>query len=610
MHLLSVGLSNLVYPDKNGTKFKPKIGGARRGGTNPESVVASPATQESNAGSSPAPPASPGRVFREPSSPTVARRSIPADASPAAVPTPMSRGGSSFATHKDASPNYVRGITPFPVPSAPSSSKNSATSIPVPTPSSSRSSISSIPTRTVEPSPSIQNRSETAAIPIPTPTSQTSSTPVPMPGTSRPPSVAPVAILGPPSFRKGAPPIVIPTASSSRRTRRTPTPVTDLDARQASPAAEESSVGPSTRVKRAQANRRKRAAAHSESGEPSDAEGPPKGRAAKDKPKRKRPQKAAADSDIEPKPKRARKIRTTDAALDDSSVNSDDSAEPELLQSEDDDDDDSTSGTNKKKRAKNTTTRKPRAKSSTTKRKPRASKRKKSPDESTLTLEELEAIDEEAASQMHDPDTTLSALIDDRPVGQASSKRHALAKTHAEYQQRARNERERQKRAEIEFTLGKTGEARGRRRAPLKEDELNDADMEAGDRPQGDESADGRVDDEIPRTNPVHNDPDDDGANDSDDADWLTQFRPSSNSTQVRMGRDGRVEIDPLAMEIHNNADSNTDHYERITEREDDRFVNSMTYSKRNKGGSRWSQEETAEFYQVKGLYTLLHFIY
>lgn len=76
-------------------------------------------------------------------------------------------------------------------------------------------------------------------------------------------------------------------------------------------------------------------------------------------------------------------------------------------------------------------------------------------------------------------------------------------------------------------------------------------------------------------------------------------FKTSSFVPQVRVDNTGAIVTDDLRLEIERDAEIREEDYEHITELENDRFVNSMTHSKKNRGGSRWSREETGNFYHV-----------
>jgi len=60
---------------------------------------------------------------------------------------------------------------------------------------------------------------------------------------------------------------------------------------------------------------------------------------------------------------------------------------------------------------------------------------------------------------------------------------------------------------------------------------------------------------------------------------------------------------DELQMEIDRPDTPSHDNYERVFERDTDRFVNSLSHSKRHKGSARWSMAETAIFYHNLAMY-------
>ena len=84
-----------------------------------------------------------------------------------------------------------------------------------------------------------------------------------------------------------------------------------------------------------------------------------------------------------------------------------------------------------------------------------------------------------------------------------------------------------------------------------------------------------------------------------DDDDWISRMTASHNVAQIGLDEDGNIAPDELQMEIEGPEEFREENYEEVFERESDRFVNSLSHSKKHKGSARWTQAETAIFFHV-----------
>lgn len=262
-----------------------------------------------------------------------------------------------------------------------------------------------------------------------------------------------------------------------------------------------------------------------------------------------------------PKKKRVSRKRATTASGEESAA---ESGAPT-------DDDQPTS--KKKRRARSTTA------SSTPKsaRKPR--KKRKSAEQ--IALEDAEAEEKE-----HDPtQTTMSALVEDLPVGRSTS-----ARTEVQARIRANRLRDRARRdalrdADRNITMG-------RPRNAGREEEQAKTQPPPSEAPSAAKNAD-------------HDEPDDffdQELEDNGEDDWFNSLTTSAHVPQIGMDDDGNVAPDELRMEVDHPDHSREENYEAVFERDADRFVNSMSHSKKHKGSQRWTQAETANFFHVSSI--------
>ena len=210
------------------------------------------------------------------------------------------------------------------------------------------------------------------------------------------------------------------------------------------------------------------------------------------------------------------------------------------------------------------------------------------------SAEELELEDAEAAEKEHDPtQTSMSALVRDLPIGRATSSRLDKVKKLKESRARDRALRLKLKEIDKRITLG------------LPKEGIEEQDLAV----------------QVPAIPPIEQGVREDGTNetsqgvgssatdaaaDDNDSDWLCGLKDSAFVPQIRLDDAGNIVTDDLRMEIDRDASVHEEDYEHITERESDRFVNSMTHSKKNRGGSRWNKDETAMFFHVSMIVYLI----
>lgn len=218
-------------------------------------------------------------------------------------------------------------------------------------------------------------------------------------------------------------------------------------------------------------------------------------------------------------------------------------------------------------------------------------KKTRKPRKKRRTAEQVAREDAEAQGKEHDPTlTTMSALVEDLPVGRPTSARQQIQERIRANRARDRARREQLRVADRNITLDKrrdeTEEDASRRTLPratleatadghTHENRHNDADLfaeRAGD--------------------------DNDSHSEGEGNDFFTDIPTSGHVAQISINDEGMVVADELQMEV-DRPDTSQDHYERVFERDADRFVNSLSHSKRHKGSTRWSQAETAIFYDV-----------
>ncbi len=84
-----------------------------------------------------------------------------------------------------------------------------------------------------------------------------------------------------------------------------------------------------------------------------------------------------------------------------------------------------------------------------------------------------------------------------------------------------------------------------------------------------------------------------------DDMEFINNLPGHAIVPRMMMGEHGRISVDERSITYARPDVIPDESMRHITERESDRFVNSLSHSKKNKGGQRWSKLETAEFYHV-----------
>lgn len=214
------------------------------------------------------------------------------------------------------------------------------------------------------------------------------------------------------------------------------------------------------------------------------------------------------------------------------------------------------------------------------------------------TAEQIAQEDAEAEGKEHDPTlTTMSALVEDLPVGRSTSTRQHIQERIRENRARDRARREELRVADRNVTLGKP-----------RDETREDASRQTHPRATLEGTTNTGVDESQHKDSNLFTEGSgDDSGNDfeGEGDDFLADIPTSSHVAQISINDEGNIMADELQMEIDRPDTLHLDNYERVFEREADRFVNSLSHSKRHKGSARWSEAETAIFYHV-GCWTVL----
>ena len=88
-----------------------------------------------------------------------------------------------------------------------------------------------------------------------------------------------------------------------------------------------------------------------------------------------------------------------------------------------------------------------------------------------------------------------------------------------------------------------------------------------------------------------------------DDMDFINNLPGHAIVPRMMMDEHGRISVDERSITYARPDVTPDESMRHITERESDRFVNSLSHSRKNKGGQRWSKFETAEFYHVCSIF-------
>jgi hypothetical protein len=214
------------------------------------------------------------------------------------------------------------------------------------------------------------------------------------------------------------------------------------------------------------------------------------------------------------------------------------------------------------------------------------------------SAEELALEDAEAEDREHDPtQTTMSALVDDLPVGRVMSSRMAVKQRMRESRARERERRELLRRHDRDVTMGKPKDREPSRDVDPNLGVAGDSDASAGDDGGGLDGNDVFAFAKVP-DNENEQDRDED---EEEGGDWLTRLniKASNFTTQISVDEQGNFAADELALEAPE-VQYEPENYTAVYERDGDRFVNSQTHSRRHKGTARWSMAETAEFFHVR----------
>lgn len=186
----------------------------------------------------------------------------------------------------------------------------------------------------------------------------------------------------------------------------------------------------------------------------------------------------------------------------------------------------------------------------------------------------------------HDPTlTSMSALTENLPIGKPSSRYAEVIQKHSEARVRERKARslvkERIKRNEV---MGKVG------RASMDEGDgeetRNETERERSVSVVPSQTS--RAGTEAPRDTP--------------EVDEFAALKDAEMVPQMRIDpTTGDLILDDLGLEVERGGRNEEGTYEVIEEREQDRFFNSATFTKRMRS-TRWTAEETAAFHRVSAL--------
>ncbi|KAG8954956.1 Transcription factor TFIIIB component B [Tulasnella sp. 424] len=226
-----------------------------------------------------------------------------------------------------------------------------------------------------------------------------------------------------------------------------------------------------------------------------------------------------------------------------------------------------------------------------------------------LVPEDQIPVDEEGQPMIVDPDAiTMAELCMDLGVGRPSSRTEDSIGKSLEWKARQKilrlQARERQK-AKYSIIAARADGIDG-------DGELGvGAEREvAGELGEDDEQGVGaaarRLQDAETNTDAAHLPTDPGPQNEGENGQDLSGLRTNRHAVQVRLDENGEVVMDELSLTVDRyeaaRAEAPEDSYELVEEAERDRFVNSLTWSKKLTG-SRWTKEETDLFYYYHGMW-------
>ncbi|KAG8989776.1 Transcription factor TFIIIB component B [Tulasnella sp. 427] len=229
-----------------------------------------------------------------------------------------------------------------------------------------------------------------------------------------------------------------------------------------------------------------------------------------------------------------------------------------------------------------------------------------------LVPEDQIPVDEEGLPMMVDPDAiTMAELCVDLGVGRPSSRTEESIEKSLEWKERQKvlrqQARQRQKaKYSIVAALADGGAADGTTEAgattggqPIEGGE-GDHDLGAAARRLQDVETNAEASGLAPP-------PSEDARNERDDNHHdLSGLQTNRHAVQVRLDENGEIVMDELSLTVDRyeeaRAEAMREDYELVEEAERDRFVNSLTWSKKL-SGSRWTKEETELFYYYHGMW-------
>ncbi|KAG9047555.1 Transcription factor TFIIIB component B [Tulasnella sp. UAMH 9824] len=231
-----------------------------------------------------------------------------------------------------------------------------------------------------------------------------------------------------------------------------------------------------------------------------------------------------------------------------------------------------------------------------------------------LVPEDQIPVDEEGQPMIVDPDAiTMAELCMDLGVGRPSSRTEESVGKSLEWKSRQRilrqQARERQK-AKYSIVAGRVDGAGGDGEPGATADgNVEDAENGLGEEEGGEQelgAAARRLQQVETNTEATNLPPEPDPQNGGDNNHDLSSLRTNRHAVQVRLDENGDIVMDELSLTVDRyeaaRAEAPEDSYELVEEAERDRFVNSLTWSKKLTG-SRWTKEETDLFYYYHGMW-------
>ncbi|KAG8898054.1 Transcription factor TFIIIB component B [Tulasnella sp. 408] len=231
-----------------------------------------------------------------------------------------------------------------------------------------------------------------------------------------------------------------------------------------------------------------------------------------------------------------------------------------------------------------------------------------------LVPEDQIPVDEEGQPMIVDPDAiTMAELCMDLGVGRPSSRTEESVGKSLEWKGRQRilrqQARERQK-AKYSIIAGRVDGANGDGEPGVIADgNVEEAEDGLGEGEGGEQelgAAARRLQQVETNTEATNLPPEPDPQNSGDNNHDLSSLRTNRHAVQVRLDENGDIVMDELSLTVDRyeaaRAEAPEDSYELVEEAERDRFVNSLTWSKKLTG-SRWTKEETDLFYYYHGMW-------